>query len=61
MASFIPRFISQVWHRDPWVQPENRVTRSVAVSVSPSDVEDEAPMIGASEDSRKGRRPDEAA
>lgn len=61
MASFVPRIISRIWHRELWVHPGNRVTRTVEVSASPIDHVDEAPVIGASEASPQGRRPDEAA
>jgi hypothetical protein len=61
MASLLPSFIKQFWRRDPWVQPENRVTRTVEVDASPEQAPHESPVIGAPEDSSQGQRPDEAA
>lgn len=54
MASFIPKIIRQLWQRDGWVRPENRVTRSVEGRAEPEAAD---PVIGAD----TGKQPDEAA
>ena len=60
MASFVPGFIKHFWQRDPWVQPENRVTRTVEGQAAPQDPAGQAPIIGDSDDSPTAGSPDAA-
>ncbi len=47
MAIFLPKAIKRIWRRDPWVTPENRVTRSLEGHQATFAVDDEDLVIGA--------------